>query len=129
VTEPATQSATELSTDVTLLRRFAALFVDWILCLLLSFGLGASPRNPGQWPVLILIAEYAFFIGLFAQTPGMAVAGIRCVSHANGGRIGVPRAALRGLLLALVIPALVMDESRRGWHDKAARSVIVRSRS
>ena len=115
----------EAVAEVSLARRFAALFVDWILCLFVSFAFGVSPRNAGPWPVLVLIFVYAFFAGLFTQTPGMAVMRIRCVSVTDGGRIGVLRGALRGLLLALVVPALVMDAGQRGWHDKAAGSVIV----
>jgi uncharacterized RDD family membrane protein YckC len=55
----------------------------------------------------------------------MAVARLRCVSVADGGAIGVLRAFLRGVLLALLIPALIMDEWRRGLHDKAANSIVV----
>jgi hypothetical protein len=55
----------------------------------------------------------------------MAVARLRCVSVVDGGAIGVPRALLRGVLLALVIPALVLDDLRRGLHDKAARSIVL----
>jgi uncharacterized RDD family membrane protein YckC len=120
-------TVSEAVADVSLARRFAALFIDWILCLLVTFAFGVAPRTAGPWPVLVLIFVYAFFAGLFAQTPGMAVVGIRCVSVADGGRIGVLRGALRGFLLALVIPAILMDADRRGWHDKAAGSVIVRN--
>jgi uncharacterized RDD family membrane protein YckC len=98
--------------------------VDWVLCVLVS-GFFGDPRRGGGVPVLILIIEYAFFLGLFAQTPGMWAARIRCVSVVTGGRIGVFRAALRGALLALVIPALIMDERRRGLHDRAANSIVL----
>jgi uncharacterized RDD family membrane protein YckC len=108
----------------SLARRFAALVVDWALCLLVG-GVIGNPSKDGWPPVVVLIAEYAFFIGLFAQTPGMWLAKIRCVSYGDGGRIGVIRAMLRGVLLCLVIPALVMDGRRRGLHDRAVGSVIV----
>jgi uncharacterized RDD family membrane protein YckC len=71
------------------------------------------------------VAEYGFFIGLFGMTPGMRVAGLRCVSDRDGRPIGIPRAVLRGLLLAVVVPALIMDERHRGLHDRAAGSVVV----
>jgi hypothetical protein len=32
---------------------------------------------------------------------------------------------LRGILLALVIPAVIMDDLRRGLHDRAAGSIVV----
>jgi uncharacterized RDD family membrane protein YckC len=114
-----------LAEPVSLSRRFGALLVDWILCLLVTFGFGVRLQTSGVIPVAILVVEYAFFIGLFAQTPGMWIASLRCVSVRTGGRIGIFRAALRGVLLALVIPALVMGPDRRGWHDKAAGSVMV----
>jgi uncharacterized RDD family membrane protein YckC len=40
--------------------------------------------------------------------------------------VGIPRAALRTLLLCLVIPAVVFDPDQRGAHDKAAGTVVVR---
>jgi uncharacterized RDD family membrane protein YckC len=100
--------------------------VDWILCLLLARWFAALDA---PWlPPALLVAEYAFFVGLFGQTPGMYVARIRCVSVRDGGPIGVPRAALRGLLLALVIPPLLMDAHQRGLHDRAAGSVMIEAR-
>jgi RDD family len=105
-------------------RRFGALVVDWILCVLAS-GLFARPLTQGWAPLLVLIAEYGFFLGLFGVTPGMFVARIRCVRVSDGGPLGIPRALLRGVLLALIVPALIMDENRRGLHDKAANSIVV----
>ncbi|NJC69654.1 RDD family protein [Planosporangium thailandense] len=100
--------------------------IDWVLCLLVAGFLGRFPHN--NWPPLILIIEYAFFIGLFGQTPGMWIMKIACVSVADGRVIGIPRAFLRGLLLSLLVPALIMDRQRRGWHDKAAGSIVIETR-
>ena len=47
------------------------------------------------------------------------------VSVVSGQGRGIPRALLRGFLLALVIPALIMDRERRGLHDRAAGSIVV----
>ena len=107
----------------TLLRRFAALMIDWLLCVLVA-GLFADPRTVPWPPVLILVFEYGFFVGLFRQTPGMWLLRIRCVDIRDGGAIGVLRATLRGVLLALVVPPLIMDADRRGLHDRAAGSVV-----
>jgi uncharacterized RDD family membrane protein YckC len=106
-------------------RRFAALLVDWLLCLLAS-NTFADPFRDGWAPVVVLIGVYAVFVGLFAQTPGMALARIRCVDYTDGGRIGVLRAALRGVLLCLVVPALLMNDERRGLHDRAVNSIVTR---
>jgi uncharacterized RDD family membrane protein YckC len=109
-----------------LVRRFGALLIDWIACLLVS-GAYARPVGRSWAPVLVLILEYGFFLGLFAATPGMYLLKLRCVRYDDGGPIGIPRALLRGVLLALVIPALIMDEQRRGVHDKAAGSIVVKA--
>jgi uncharacterized RDD family membrane protein YckC len=101
-----------------------ALLVDWILCLLVA-GVVADPRRDGWAPPLVLLAEYTFFVGLFTQTPGMWLTRIRCVDVATGGRLGLLRAALRGALLCLFVPPLIMDKQQRGLHDRAAGSIMV----
>ena len=105
-------------------RRFGALLIDWAICLVVA-GSYADPRAVAWPPVVVLIVLNTIFIGLFGQTPGMALAGLRCISIRDGGAIGLGRAFLRAVLLALLIPAVIMDESRRGWHDRAAGSVVV----
>ncbi|WP_433228770.1 RDD family protein [Micromonospora sp. CA-248260] len=117
---PATDPA---FTPPTLGRRFGALVIDWVLCLLVA-NFFADPVRDGWAPVAVLIAEYGLFLGLFAQTPGMRITRLRCLDWSDGGRIGVPRALLRGLLLALVVPPLIMDEQRRGLHDRLTGAVI-----
>jgi uncharacterized RDD family membrane protein YckC len=107
-----------------LVRRFGALLIDWIGCVLIS-GLFARPLTQGWAPVLVLIAEYGFFLGLLGVTPGMYVLGLRCVRTSDGGPLGIGKALLRGVLLALVVPALIMDEQRRGVHDRAAGSIVI----
>jgi uncharacterized RDD family membrane protein YckC len=107
-----------------LARRFAALLIDWIACVLVS-GLFARPFTQGWAPVFVLILEYTVFIGVFGATPGMYLLKLRCIRVGDGGPIGIPRALLRGVLLALFIPALIMDERRRGLHDKAAGSIVL----
>lgn len=106
--------------------RFLALLVDWLLCLMLATAVMPKPDG-GLWASAFLVVEYAVFAGLFSQTPGMRVAKIRCV-RVDGARLGLWRALIRGALLALVVPALLMDGERRGLHDKAADSVMVRAR-
>jgi uncharacterized RDD family membrane protein YckC len=76
-------------------------------------------------PVVVLIVLNTICIGLFGQTPGMAVAGVRCVSMADGGAIGLGRAFVRAILLALLIPAVILDSNRRGLHDRAAGSYVI----
>ncbi|GIH18757.1 RDD family protein [Rugosimonospora africana] len=104
-------------------RRFAALMIDWILCLLVS-RLFVGSVSQAWAPLVVLIVEYTFFVGLFAQTPGMKLTRIRCESVTTGGAPGIPRTLLRSVLLALLIPILFMDERRRGLHDRAAGTIV-----
>jgi uncharacterized RDD family membrane protein YckC len=108
----------------SLSRRFGALLIDWVLSVMVA-ALFSDPLRGGWPPVVVLIALYGVFLGLFTQTPGMWVSRLRCVSYPDGRRIGFPRALLRGVLLCLVVPPLVMDGLRRGWHDHLAGSVVV----
>ena len=105
-------------------RRFAALLIDWALCLVIA-SFYADPRVVAWPPVLVLILFNALFIGVFGRTLGMTLARLRAVSAVDGGAIGIPRGLLRGLLLALVVPAVIMDGDRRGLHDRAAGSIVV----
>jgi uncharacterized RDD family membrane protein YckC len=105
-------------------RRFGALLIDWILCVLIAGAFSNATRSPWLAPS-ILVLEYGFFVGFFTQTPGMWFTKVRCVSYPEGGSIGAPRALLRAILLALFIPPLIMDAQGRGLHDKAARSIMV----
>ena len=107
-------------------RRFAALLIDWALCTVVA-SLLVDDLRANPWPQLgVFVLVNTFFIGLFGQTPGMALARIRCVSIADGGAVGLPRGVLRAVLLALVIPPLINDGDGRGLHDRVARSVVVR---
>jgi uncharacterized RDD family membrane protein YckC len=107
-------------------RRFVALLIDWALCTLVA-SLLVDDLRANPWPQLgVFIVVHAFFVGLFGQTPGMWLIRIRCVSITDGGAVGLPRAILRALLLALVIPAMISDGDGRGLHDRAARSIMIR---
>jgi uncharacterized RDD family membrane protein YckC len=58
----------------------------------------------------------------------MRLTRIACVSYVDRGPIRIPRALLRGVLLALLVPALILDHQRRGWHDRAAGSIVIDAR-
>jgi uncharacterized RDD family membrane protein YckC len=107
-------------------RRFGGLLIDWALCTLVA-SLLVDDLRANPWPQLgVFVLVHALFVGLFGQTPGMWLARIRCVSIADGGAVGLPRAALRAILLALVIPAVISDGDGRGLHDRAAHSIMIR---
>jgi uncharacterized RDD family membrane protein YckC len=113
-------------------RRLAAVTVDWFLASFIAglFG-GADPLARGSnfsWIVLgVWFLLTAVPVAAFGLTPGMALLGIR-VASLRSALVGVPRALLRTALLALVIPALARDGDGRGWHDRAAGTIVVRTR-
>lgn len=111
-------------TAAPLSRRFGAILVDWLLCLLISRAFADPVEAPWLAPGILLVV-YGFFLGFFGQTLGMRLMRIRCVSMATKDPIGVPRALLRGVLLLLFVPPLIMDKEGRGLHDKAAGSMMV----
>jgi TRAP-type C4-dicarboxylate transport system permease small subunit len=103
-------------------RRIAAISID--------FGVAAlfwAVFFPGaQWAsTLIFIGMQVLFIPLASGGIGHLCVGIRVVPLA-GGWVGVWRPAVRTLLLALLIPALIWDADQRGLHDKVAGTVLVR---
>jgi uncharacterized RDD family membrane protein YckC len=107
-------------------RRLGALVIDWALCTLVA-SLLVDDLRANPWPQLgVFVLVNLFFVGLFGQTPGMWLTRIRCISVIDGGAIGLPRAIVRAILLALVIPAVVSDGDGRGLHDRAAKSIMVR---
>jgi uncharacterized RDD family membrane protein YckC len=112
-------------------RRLAAVTVDWFLAAFIA-GLFAGPdplaRTSFSWVVLgVWFLLTAVPVAAFGGTPGMALLGIR-VAPLHAALVGVPRALLRTALLALVIPALTRDGDGRGWHDRAAGTIVVRTR-
>jgi len=79
---------------------------------------------------------FAYFCGLWllaGQTVGMAPFGLRVVRQSDGRRLGPGRAIGRffGLLLSFAVFLIgviwvAADRNKQGWHDKLARTVVVR---
>ncbi len=111
-------------------RRLAALTVDWfigygITALFLGSGVGRAPFTVlGVWFLLTAVP-----VAVFGASAGMTALGIRVASIGYAAVVGVPRAVLRTAMIALVAPPLVRDVDGRGWHDRATRTVVVRSRA
>ncbi|ORJ63953.1 RDD family protein [Mycobacterium simiae] len=109
-------------------RRLAALMIDWLIAyglaaLGLAIGLVSEPMLSSAvlviWFVLGVVA-----LRLFGFTPGQLALGLRVA--ALDERLGLGRVALRGLLVALVIPALFTDWDGRGIQDRVTNTAVVR---
>ncbi|MEC4017195.1 RDD family protein [Streptomyces sp. H27-D2] len=109
-------------------RRVGALFIDWALCVLIAYALLADgdPQRTSNPALGVFLVLSVLTIGTVGCTPGKRLLGLRVVA-VGGGRLGIGWVALRTLLLALIIPAVVWDRDGRGLHDRAARAVQVRS--
>ncbi|MEO3761490.1 RDD family protein [Mycobacterium sp. B14F4] len=111
-------------------RRIAALLIDWFIAYglaALAMSLGLLSLNALSTAVLVVW----FLLGvvsvrLFGFTPGQLVLGLRVASVDRRIHVGVGRAAVRGLLIALVIPALFTDSDFRGYQDRFTNTAVVR---
>ncbi|WP_101256253.1 RDD family protein [Streptomyces barkulensis] len=108
-------------------RRFGAIFIDWGLCMLIAYGLltGGDLGSAGNWALLVFAVLGVLTVGTVGFTPGKRLLGLRVVS-AHGGRLTLPRAVVRTVLLVLAVPALVWDRDSRGLHDRLSGAVQVR---
>jgi uncharacterized RDD family membrane protein YckC len=111
-------------------RRFAALFVDWLIAyglaaLAMSFGL-VSMATLSTAVLLIWFVLGAVSVRLFGFTPGQFALGLMVVPVDGRQHVGFGRAVVRGILIAVVIPALITDADMRGLQDKVTNTAVVR---
>ncbi|MCW1958417.1 MAG: RDD family protein [Mycobacterium sp.] len=110
-------------------RRAGALLVDWLL----SYGLAGLCLSLGLFSanflstavLLIWFALGVATVRLFGFTPGQSLLGLRVASVDNRLHVGTGRAVARGLLIALVIPALFTDVEGRGIQDRLTATAVV----
>jgi uncharacterized RDD family membrane protein YckC len=102
-------------------RRLVALFIDWIICAVIATGLLHSQ----YWTLAFFGGETWILTALTGTTVGKRVLGMR-VARLDGKPVGFFWSAVRTLLLLCVVPPLVIDSDRRGLHDKAANTIVVR---
>jgi RDD family len=111
-------------------RRLFALLIDWLICYglaALALGLGLYSERMLATAVLVIW----FLLGLvavrlFSFTPGQLALGLQVAAVDGRLSIGIGRVAVRGLLVALVIPALLTDADGRGIQDRLTGTAVVR---
>jgi uncharacterized RDD family membrane protein YckC len=111
-------------------RRLAALLVDWMIGYgLAGLGQALGLYSMGFLATAVLIIWFVMGVAsvrLFGFTPGQYALGLRTASIDNRLHVGTGRAAARGLLIALVIPALFTDGDGRGIQDRVTGTAVVR---
>ncbi|HPX35437.1 MAG TPA: RDD family protein [Mycobacterium sp.] len=110
-------------------RRAGALAVDWLIAYGLA-GLGLSLgllRMPALATAVLVIwfVLGVISVRLYGFTPGQYLLGLRVASVDNRRYVGTGRAVARGLLIALVIPALFTDSDGRGFQDRLTATAVV----
>ena len=111
-------------------RRLAALMMDWLI----SYGLAALAMAFGAFSERTLATAVLviwFLLGLvavrlFSFTPGQLALGLQVASVDGRLPVGIGRLAVRGLLIAMVVPALFTDSDGRGIHDRLTGTAMVR---
>lgn len=116
-------------------RRFLALLIDWAICQLIAFALFDAGWGAGGAtaliPLAIFVVENVLLVSTIGTTIGHRVCGLQVVRvEAPGRRLppGLRSGAIRSVLLALVVPAIVWNSDGRGFHDQMAKTLILRVR-
>lgn len=111
-------------------RRVAALFIDWFgaSLVVLIVARGTEPWTPGSlaqlWPLITWLVLVSLSTGLTGASPGQHLLNLRVI-RLDRRPVGVWNGLVRTVLIALIVPPLVADVDRRGWHDLAVGTVVV----
>jgi hypothetical protein len=102
-------------------RRLLALTIDWLLSMVIAIWLTHSQ----YWTLAIFAIEVFVLTALGGSTVGKRLCGIRVI-RTGGGQVGFRWALVRTVLLLTVVLPLLTDYDRRGVHDRAADTIVVR---
>ena len=111
-------------------RRIAALFIDWFAASLvvLIIARGTDPWTPGSlaqlWPLVAWLVIVTVATGLSGASPAQHLLNLRVI-RLDRRPVGLWNGFVRTVLIALVVPPIVADVDRRGWHDLAAGTIVV----
>jgi uncharacterized RDD family membrane protein YckC len=110
-------------------RRFGALLIDWVACAVIAMGVLGGDKDLAKVQYLtlaIFAAETYLLTALTGYTLGKRLLGLR-VARVDGVPVGLVMGLIRTVLLLLVVPPLVLDKDLRGLHDRAARTIAIRT--
>ena len=101
-------------------RRILALFIDWLLSMLIAYWLTHSQF----WTIVVFAIEVYVLTATTGFTVGKRLVGIRTI-RTHGGLVGFWWALVRTAILLTVVPPLLTDRDLRGLHDRAADTIVV----
>lgn len=111
-------------------RRLLALVIDWFASVLVAAVLaGPKVTSSGSWqgwvPMLVFLVEAGFLTALVGGSFGQLVLRV-VVVRVDRRPVSLLMSLLRSLLICLVVPPLVFNRDRRGLHDLATRTIVLR---
>ena len=111
-------------------RRILALCVDWFASILVSGAIvGPGVLTSHGWeawmPLLVFLVEASVLTPLVGGSFGQLLLRVAVV-RLDRRPVSLLVAALRTLLICLVVPPVIYNRDRRGLHDLVARTVTVR---
>ncbi|MGB3772817.1 MAG: RDD family protein [Rhodococcus sp. (in: high G+C Gram-positive bacteria)] len=112
-------------------RRVAALAIDWLMSMGVSalfFGGSVASGNLSTLTLAVWFLLGLVTVSAFSFTPGQLAMGLQVMRIDAPARVGVVRALVRQVFIAVVIPAVITDIDSRGMHDRATGTALVRSR-
>lgn len=128
---PATETESGAGSVAGFGLRVLAFLVDGVLAdvlaIIVNGGYHVGGRQSLSSYLAFLLLEIVF-VAFAGQTPGMRVVGIAVVRADGGGRASLGWVLLRTVLLAAIVPALFTDRTGRAMHDRAAGTVMLRTR-
>jgi uncharacterized RDD family membrane protein YckC len=115
---------------VSMGRRLVALLIDWLIAYglaLLALGIGALSQPALSTAILVIwFVLGVVAVRLFGFTPGQLALGLQVAAIDGRVPVGLGRLVARGLLIALVVPALFVDSDGRGLQDRVTGTAVVR---
>lgn len=110
-------------------RRFLAISIDWAIASFsaaLVMPLQSSALGPSLFRLGVFIVEVSLLTALTGSSAGQRIMRIKVLSFPDYLFVRPGKVLLRTFLIALVIPAVVIDQSGRGLHDRIAQTVVVK---
>ena len=102
-------------------RRPLSLLLDWGLCMLVSALVFSGDPLAN---LVLFVAVNLLFLSLFGATPGQFVLRVR-VLPVSGRSPMILRAAVRTVLMLLLLPAVVWNRDAQPLHDVVAGTAVV----
>ena len=117
------------------MKNYASFFERLIAVIIDSIILAVVDRfSPGNYMFSIIVstAYFVWMVGTYGASVGKMIMGIKIVTE-EGGKVSYSDALLREIasILSLVVLLLgylnvLWDDKRQSWHDKIAKTIVVK---